>query len=89
MHALRFTVGGGDAKERAMKRLAIVAAAFVLVLSTTMAPAGVIHRRQKHQQARIRQGVRSGEVTPEAPAVASTDAASAGATLIVLPQPVC
>ena len=35
-----------------MKRLAIVAAASVLVLSTTMAPAGVIHRRQKHQQAR-------------------------------------
>jgi len=30
-----------------MKRLAIVAAASVLVLSTTMAPAGVIHRRQK------------------------------------------
>jgi len=48
-----------------MKRLAIVAAASVLVLSTTMAPAGVIHRRQKHQQARIRQGVRSGELTPE------------------------
>jgi len=87
MHAAPIKGGGGDAEEPAMKRLAIVVAA--LVLSTTLAPAGVVHRRQKRQHARIQQGVRSGEVTPEAPAVASTDAASAGATLIVLPQPVC
>ena len=46
-----------------MKRLAIVVAA--LVLSTTLAPAAVVHRRQKRQHARIQQGVRSGEVTPE------------------------
>ena len=48
-----------------MKRLAIAAAASVLVLSTAMAPAGVIHRRQKRQHARIQQGVKSGELTPE------------------------
>ena len=48
-----------------MKRLAIVVAASVLVLSTTLAPAGVVHRRQKRQHARIQQGIRSGEVTPE------------------------
>ena len=46
-----------------MKRLAIVVAA--LVLSTALAPAGVVHRRQKRQHARIQQGIRSGEVTPE------------------------
>ena len=63
MHALRFKVGGGDAKGLAMKRLAIVVAA--LVLSTALAPAGVVHRRQKRQHARIQQGIRSGEVTPE------------------------
>src|SRR5438477_9961647 len=63
MHPAPFKVGGGDAKEPAMKRLAIVVAA--LVLSTTLAPAGVVHRRQKRQHARIQQGVRSGEVTPE------------------------
>jgi len=63
MHAAPFKVGGGDAKEPAVKRLAIVVAA--LVLSTTLAPAGVVHRRQKRQHARIQQGVRSGEVTPE------------------------
>jgi len=65
MHAPRFKVGGGDAKSAAMKRLAIVVVASVLVLSTALAPAGVVHRRQKRQHARIQQGVRSGEVTPE------------------------
>jgi len=45
-----------------MKRLAIVVAA--LVLSTTLAPA-VVHRRQRRQHARIQEGIRSGEVTPE------------------------
>src|SRR5436309_2839593 len=63
MHALRFKAGGGDAEGPAMKRLAIVVAA--LVLSTTLAPAGVVHRRQKRQHARIQQGIRSGEVMPE------------------------
>jgi hypothetical protein len=48
-----------------MKRLVIVAVATVLVLSTALAPAGVVHRRQKRQHARIQQGIRSGEVTPE------------------------
>jgi len=47
-----------------MKRLAIVVAS-VLVLSTALAPAGVVHKRQKRQHARIQQGIRSGEVTPE------------------------
>ena len=40
-------------------------AALLLVLSTTLAPAGVVHRRQKRQHARIQHGIRSGEVTPE------------------------
>ena len=48
-----------------MKRLAIVVAASALVLSTALAPAGVVHRRQKRQHARIEQGKRSGELTPE------------------------
>ncbi len=35
------------------------------MLSNALAPAGVVHRRQKRQHARIQQGIRSGEVTPE------------------------
>ena len=46
-----------------MKRLAIVAAASVFAFSATMATAGIIHKRQKHQRARIHQGMRSGELT--------------------------
>jgi hypothetical protein len=45
-----------------MKTLTIAVAALVLVSAT--APAGVIHKRQKHQRARIREGVQSGELTP-------------------------
>jgi hypothetical protein len=48
-----------------MKRLAIVAAASVFAFSATMTTAGVIHKRQKRQHARIQQGVRSGEITPD------------------------
>jgi len=48
-----------------MRRLAIVAAASVFAFSATMATAGVIHKRQKRQRARIHQGVRSGEITSD------------------------
>jgi hypothetical protein len=48
-----------------MRGLAIVAAASVLAFSATMATAGVIHKRQKRQRARIHQGVRSGEITSD------------------------
>ena len=48
-----------------MKSIAIVATASVFVFATTtMVAAGAIHERQKHQRARIRQGTRSGEITP-------------------------
>ena len=47
-----------------MKRLALVAAASVFAFSTTVATAGVIHKRQKRQRARIAHGMRSGELTP-------------------------
>ena len=48
-----------------MKRLPIVAAACVFAFSTAMATTGVIHKRQKRQDARIQHGMQSGEVNPK------------------------
>lgn len=46
-----------------MKSLAIVVAASVFAFCATTATAGVIHRRQQRQRARIHQGVQSGRLT--------------------------
>jgi len=45
-----------------MKSLPIVAAACAFAFSTAMATAGVIHKRQNRQAARIHHGMHSGEL---------------------------
>ncbi len=47
-----------------MKPFAIVLFGSALALSVTAASADPIKRRERHQAARIRQGERSGELTP-------------------------
>jgi hypothetical protein len=52
-------------QKNTMKKLMIITALFLVCISLANAQTPVINKKQANQQSRIRQGVRSGELTPQ------------------------